>query len=57
MIQVPCHYHVEFFSISKVMHEVYEDTVKRPYIPEGNIEPNAAGVEKLEFIIPDNGME
>ena len=57
MIQVPCHNHVEFFSILKVMHEVYEDTVKRLYIPEGNVEPNAAGVEKLEFVIPDNGME
>lgn len=45
------------FFISKVMHEVYEDTVKQPYIPEGNAEPKAAGVEKLEFVILDNGME
>lgn len=57
MIQFPCHNYGTFFLISKVMHEVYEDTVKRPYIPEGNVEPNAAGVEKLEFVISDNGME
>ena len=38
------------------MHEVYEDTVKQPYVPQGSVEPSAVGVEKLEFILPDNGM-
>ena len=47
---------VSFILSSKIIHEVYEDTVKRPYVPQGSVEPSAVGVEKLEFILPDNGM-
>ena len=30
--------------------------VKHPYVPQGRLEPSAVGVEKLDFVLSDNGM-